>query len=238
MEYFLTYADNYAIGYFQKQGFSKTISMSKERYMGYIKDYDGGTLMECYIHPGMDYTRVTETVRKQRAFIYDRVRQKSQSDQIYSGLELFNKGGRLPSLLDVPGVQVAGWNQQHIFEGKTERDRGAALAKLQGTLKSLLEKVVKSFGNTSQIESANVLTPKAANPMDLDTVTVRLNMKDPPYYRNKEMMSTDLSLIASNWKEASTAGTVNFESAENLEAIIKETFKEKEEKKDSEVKED
>lgn len=37
MEYFLTYADNYAIGYFQKQGFSKTLSMSKERYMGYIK---------------------------------------------------------------------------------------------------------------------------------------------------------------------------------------------------------
>lgn len=34
--------------------------------------------MECYIHPGMDYTRVSETVRKQRAFIYDRVRHKSQ----------------------------------------------------------------------------------------------------------------------------------------------------------------
>ena len=53
LEYFLTYADNYAIGYFQKQGFSKTIAMPKERWFGYIKDYDGGTLMECYIHPGI-----------------------------------------------------------------------------------------------------------------------------------------------------------------------------------------
>ena len=31
IEYFLTYADNYAIGYFQKQGFSKTVTMPKER---------------------------------------------------------------------------------------------------------------------------------------------------------------------------------------------------------------
>jgi histone acetyltransferase len=31
IEYFLTYADNYAIGYFQKQGFTKHIGLSKER---------------------------------------------------------------------------------------------------------------------------------------------------------------------------------------------------------------
>ena len=31
IEYFLTYADNFAIGYFQKQGFSKHVVMPKER---------------------------------------------------------------------------------------------------------------------------------------------------------------------------------------------------------------
>jgi histone acetyltransferase len=41
IEYFLTYADNYAIGYFKKQGFTKVISMPRERWYGYIKDYDG-----------------------------------------------------------------------------------------------------------------------------------------------------------------------------------------------------
>lgn len=60
LEYFLTYADNYAIGYFQKQGFSKQVVMPKDRWIGYIKDYDGGTLMECYIHPAMDYLSVKE----------------------------------------------------------------------------------------------------------------------------------------------------------------------------------
>lgn len=51
IEYFITYADNYAIGYFKKQGFTKSIAMPKGRYKGFIKDYDGGTMMECYVHP-------------------------------------------------------------------------------------------------------------------------------------------------------------------------------------------
>ena len=45
IEYFITYADNYAIGYFKKQGFTKTISMPKGRYLGLIKDYDGNFIV-------------------------------------------------------------------------------------------------------------------------------------------------------------------------------------------------
>jgi hypothetical protein len=32
IHYFLTYADNYAIGYFKKQGFSKQLSMPREQW--------------------------------------------------------------------------------------------------------------------------------------------------------------------------------------------------------------
>ncbi|OLY80597.1 Histone acetyltransferase gcn5 [Smittium mucronatum] len=45
---FLTYADNYAIGYFKKQGFTKDITFDKRLWIGYIKDYEGGTLMQVY----------------------------------------------------------------------------------------------------------------------------------------------------------------------------------------------
>lgn len=78
VEYFLTYADNYAIGYFQKQGFSKHIAMPKERWVGFIKDYDGGTLMECYVHPGIDYLNVAGIVTKQRQFVLDRIQEFSR----------------------------------------------------------------------------------------------------------------------------------------------------------------
>lgn len=89
IEYFLTYADNFAIGYFQKQGFSRHVAMPKERWVGFIKDYDGGTLMECYIHPGMDYLHVPQIVAKQRAFILDRLKTASQSVHACSLLPLW-----------------------------------------------------------------------------------------------------------------------------------------------------
>jgi len=37
------------------QGFTKEITMPREQWVGYIKDYDGGTLMEYVIHPKMPY---------------------------------------------------------------------------------------------------------------------------------------------------------------------------------------
>ncbi|QQP55628.1 Histone acetyltransferase KAT2Alike, partial [Caligus rogercresseyi] len=43
--HFLTFADEFAIGYFKKQGFSKDIKLGKPIYQGYIKDYEGATLM-------------------------------------------------------------------------------------------------------------------------------------------------------------------------------------------------
>jgi len=42
---------SYALG----QGFTREITLPRERWVGYIKDYDGGTLMECVIHPKIPY---------------------------------------------------------------------------------------------------------------------------------------------------------------------------------------
>lgn len=156
---------------------------------------------------------------------------------VNSGLELFLQGNRLQSLLDAPGVQVSGWSQQHIYEGKTERDRGAALSKMQGTLKTLLEKLVKAFG-TAHLDNAKALAPKATNPMDLQTVTERLNLKEPPFYRSNYMMMADLMQIAANLKEAHPPGSVVYESAENLEVLTKEIFQDKENPQTSERTED
>ncbi|KAI8605698.1 hypothetical protein EDD21DRAFT_394227 [Dissophora ornata] len=51
VQHFLTYADNYAIGYFKKQGFTKDITLDRSIWMGYIKDYEGGTIMQCTMVP-------------------------------------------------------------------------------------------------------------------------------------------------------------------------------------------
>ena len=56
--------------------------------MGYIKDYDGGTLMECYVHPTIDYTAVPETIKTQKAFVKERINAVSQQHVVYDGLQL------------------------------------------------------------------------------------------------------------------------------------------------------
>ena len=64
--YFLTYADNFATGYFKKQGFTEQISMPKDQWHGFIKDYDGGTLMGCPIFDSIDYLDIAASVKHVR----------------------------------------------------------------------------------------------------------------------------------------------------------------------------
>jgi hypothetical protein len=40
---------------------------------GFIKDYDGAHLMECFIHPSMNYLDVRAIVQKQREYIHSRI---------------------------------------------------------------------------------------------------------------------------------------------------------------------
>jgi histone acetyltransferase len=58
--YFLTYADNFALGFFRKQGFTTDVGMylGEAVWKGYIKDYDGGTLMLCKFDADIDYLNV------------------------------------------------------------------------------------------------------------------------------------------------------------------------------------
>ena len=67
ISHFLTYADNYAVGYFKKQGFSKEINFDRERWVGYIKDYEGGTIMHCHMLPKVKYLDVHQMLADQKA---------------------------------------------------------------------------------------------------------------------------------------------------------------------------
>ena len=60
--HFLTYADQFAIGYFEKQGFTNQISLPDKVYDGFIKDYEGATLMQCELCDMIIYTEFS-TVR-------------------------------------------------------------------------------------------------------------------------------------------------------------------------------
>lgn len=48
------------------QGFSKDIRLSKDVYQGYIKDYEGATLMGCELNPRIPYTGFSQVIKRQK----------------------------------------------------------------------------------------------------------------------------------------------------------------------------
>lgn len=224
IEYFLTFADNYAIGYFQKQGFTKTIGLSKERWLGWIKEYDGGTLMECYIHPGVNFLRVPEMVAFQRNFLYERIIRESKSHIVYKGLDFGedsadtkeggNANNMLLSILEAPGVLEAGWNSQNL-KGMSDRDRNVNVTKMNTTLRSIVDKIrshetswpfLDPVDETQYPDYYHVIQ----NPIDLRMISDRLNLQTREgarrgegncYYRTKDMLRADLLRMVENCKK-------------------------------------
>lgn len=107
MMHFLTYADNYAVGYFEKQGFSKEITLDRSVWAGYIKDYEGGTIMQCTMLRKVDYLDKATIIRQQQEAVMDKIRQLSRSHIIHPGLPQFQDGASQVVPVDpqdVPGL--------------------------------------------------------------------------------------------------------------------------------------
>ncbi|CAM9539858.1 unnamed protein product, partial [Hapterophycus canaliculatus] len=102
LSHFHTYADNYAIGYFSKHGFTKNLTMSRDRWFQYVKDYDGGTHMECYVHPTVPYMQQADMFERQGKFLRERIADISTSKVVHPGLsEEALKA--MTSAIDIPG---------------------------------------------------------------------------------------------------------------------------------------
>lgn len=130
MMHFLTYADNYAVGYFRKQGFTKEITLPRSVWAGYIKDYEGGTIMECVLLPKVNYVGIRDMVAKQRDAVLAKIREVSKSQVVYSGIQQFqvtNNGEFRIDYRDVPGLGacLVHWTSPvfHSLSHRNSRER-------------------------------------------------------------------------------------------------------------------
>ena len=69
----------------------------------------------------------------------------SRTNVVYRGLEGAQcaGGGRVPSLLDLPGVSAAGWTAAHLYKGSgsTDRDRQSLQNRLTAFLRAIFDKI-------------------------------------------------------------------------------------------------
>lgn len=73
-----------ALGFFRKQGFSERITMSREKYEGFIKEYDGGKLMEFKLHPSVDYINIGQIIAKQKQFVIETIKSRALNEAKFS----------------------------------------------------------------------------------------------------------------------------------------------------------
>ncbi|KKA20740.1 Histone acetyltransferase [Rasamsonia emersonii CBS 393.64] len=108
--HFLTYADNYAIGYFKKQGFTKEITLDKSIWMGYIKDYEGGTIMQCTMLPKIRYLEAGRMLRKQKEAVQAKIRAFSKSHIVHPPPKEWKNGVCKIDPLSIPAIKESGWS--------------------------------------------------------------------------------------------------------------------------------
>jgi len=238
IEYLITYADNYAIGYFKKQGFTKSIQMPKGRYNGLIKDYDGGTMMECYIHPSIDFTRIPEMLKAQREFILARVRHRAKSHKVtYPPLPTdwrppmdgVSRGHEAAArAMAVPGVSEAGWTMGDLLSstgGAKDADRQKSA--LKSELLALVRKTEEqqyAWPFREPVDTSEVpdYLTVVKEPIDLSTIEKRIRKGD--YYKSKPMLFRDLMLMVNNCKLYNDPESTYYECATSLEKFIRGIF--------------
>jgi len=247
IEYFITFADNYAIGYFKKQGFTKCITMPKERYHGLIKEYDGGTVMECYVHPSIDYTRIPQMIKAQREFILNRVRHVSRSDKIiYPPLSKNFKqklkaersilGSRRSKhdisafVASIPGVAEAGWTIEDIAAATSENsdtDSYRQKNHLKSELLSIMRKIEDQqfawpFREPVNTKEVTDYLDIVSDPIDLSTISKRIRKGD--WYKSKKMVMVDLKKMVNNCRIYNDINSPYYECALSLEKFLTSVF--------------
>lgn len=184
VKHFLTFADEFAIGYFKKQGFSKEIKIPRSSYAGYIKEYEGATLMHCELHPSIIYTQFSSVLRKQKEIVKELIIKRQQEIQkIHPGLTCFQEGIRMIPVESIPGLREIGWkNVPRISRQSRSADESDDYEKLNqifGGILSAVRQQPYSWPFLQPVTAADVpdYYEHIKYPMDLRTMGERLKNK-------------------------------------------------------------
>ncbi|KAJ8130580.1 hypothetical protein O1611_g3051 [Lasiodiplodia mahajangana] len=221
--HFLTYADNYATGYFQKQGFTKEITLDKSIWMGYIKDYEGGTLMQCSMIPRIRYLEAGRMLLKQKETVLAKIRLLSKSHIIHQPPQQWSHNVAPIDPLSIPAIRATGWSPD-MDELAREPRHGPHFNELRRFLSQIqFHKQAWPFLNPVNRDEVadyyNVIT----SPMDLSTIEDKL--EHDLYAAPKDLVS-DLKLIFSNCRQYNDASTVYTKCAAKLEKYMWTLIKE------------
>ncbi|KAH7836857.1 hypothetical protein Vadar_006524 [Vaccinium darrowii] len=230
LTHFLTYADNNAVGYFAKQGFTKEIHLEKEMWQGYIKDYDGGILMECKIDLKLPYTDLSTMIRRQRQAIDEKIRELSNCHIVYTGIDFQKKEAGIPKKIinveDLPGLKEAGWTPDQWGHSRFKSVNASGdSASNQKSWTAFMRSLLKAMNDhpdawpfKEPVDAREVpdYYDIIKDPMDLKTMSKRVESEQ--YYVTFEMFVADVRRMFANARSYNSPETIYYKCASRLEA--------------------
>ncbi|KAJ6587080.1 hypothetical protein DFH09DRAFT_1142523 [Mycena vulgaris] len=222
MMHFLTYADNYAVGYFEKQGFSKDITLDRSVWAGYIKDYEGGTIMQCTMLRKVDYLNKPALIAAQQEAIMAKIREMSRSHIVYPGLPQFQdvKGEVAVDYKDVPGLKESGWTPTMNSSPVRIISRSSDQYFMEKTMKELKEhSSAWPFVKPVIAEEVADYYDVIKEPMDFKTMTEKLEAN---LYTSVETFLDDAQLVFDNCRRYNPEGSTYVKHANKIEKFLKD----------------
>lgn len=217
--HFLTYADNYAIGYFKKQGFTKEITLDKPRWMGYIKDYEGGTIMQCSMLPKIRYLESGRLLLKQKACVHAKIKAVSKSYEVHqppAAWRNISKGQPLPAIdpLSITAIKETGWSPD--MDALARQPRHNPWHSTLMHILSALQNSTNAWPFLQPVNKDEVLDyyDVIKQPMDLSTMETKL---ESDAYPLPEDFIRDVVLICNNCRRYNSETTPYHKAATKLE---------------------
>ncbi|CZS75440.1 unnamed protein product [Fusarium graminearum] len=220
--HFLTYADNYAIGYFKKQGFTKEITLDKKVWMGYIKDYEGGTIMQCSMLPRIRYLEMGRMLLKQKECVQAKIRAYSKSHNIHAPPKEWKNGITEINPLDIPAIRASGWSPD-MDELARQPRHGPNYNQLLHLLNDLQNHnsawpFLVPVNRDDVADYYDVIK----EPMDLSTMESKL---EADQYLTPEDFIRDAKLVFDNCRKYNNESTPYAKSANKLEKFMWQQIK-------------
>ncbi|XXH05642.1 hypothetical protein Hte_012077 [Hypoxylon texense] len=215
--HFLTYADNYAIGYFKKQGFTKEITLPKSVWMGYIKDYEGGTIMQCSMLPRVRYLEQGRMLLKQKECVLAKVRAFSKSHIVHQPPKQWKNGVTPIDPLSIPAIRASGWSPD-MDELARQPRHGPNYAQLLHLLSNMANhQSAWPFQHPVNKDDVADYYDVIKEPMDLSTMESKL---EADQYTTPEEFIKDAKLIFDNCRKYNNETTPYAKSANKLEKYM------------------
>ena len=196
------------------------------------------TMMECYVHPSIDFTRVPEMIKAQRDFLLSRIQTVAKSHRVIyaplpqgwkpdlDGVSRVNESAA--RAYQIPGVAEAGWTMadlQAATGGAKDGDRKGN--QLKSELLGLLRKTEEQQFAWPFREPVDTVEVKdyldiIKDPIDLSTMEKRIRKGD--WYRSKQMLYADMIRMVNNCKLYNDSSSPYYECAVSLEKFLSQIF--------------